>query len=68
MAEIKYRYNKQTLSYEKIESTIASKLRKLLSYVLAGIIFGSTFIILTYIVFDSPKEKMLNREIKQLSL
>jgi len=68
MAEIKYRYNKQTLSYEKIESTIASKLKKLLSYVLSGIIFGSTFIILTYIVFDSPKEKMLNREIKQLSL
>ena len=43
-------------------------LKKLFSFLLAGIIFGTIFIILTYLVFDSPKEKMLKREINQMAL
>jgi murein DD-endopeptidase MepM/ murein hydrolase activator NlpD len=68
MAEVKYIYNSNTLSYEKTESSLADKLKKLFSYVLAGIIFGTVFIILTYLVFDSPKEQMLKREINQMVL
>jgi len=68
MADTKYIYNSKSLSYEKVEGSLAGKIKKLFSYVLAGIIFGTIFIILTYMVFDSPKEKMLKREINQMAL
>lgn len=68
MVETKYIYNSKSLSYEKVEGSLPGKIKKLFSYVLAGIIFGTIFIILTYMVFDSPKEKMLKREINQMAL
>lgn len=68
MAEAKYRYNKTTLSYEKIDINFFYKLKMLFSYVLLGSFFAFTFIILTYTVFDSPKEKVLRQNIDQLTL
>jgi len=68
MAEAKYRYNKKTLSYERIENSLIDTIKKVFSYVLVGGVFAGMFIGLTYTTFDSPKEKMLKREIDQLVL
>ena len=68
MAEAKYRYNQSSLSYERVDRSIADRLKKAFSYVVVGFIFAAGFIALTYTVFDSPKEKMLKREIAHLIL
>lgn len=68
MAGKKYRYNTKTLSYERIEPTFKSRMLNLLSFVITGGVFAVFFVILTYLFFDSPKEKMLKRENEQLAL
>ena len=67
MAEAKYRYNKSSLSYERMDNSLIDRLKKVFSYVIVGLIFAAGFIALTYTIFDSPKEKMLQREIAQLT-
>ena len=68
MSEAKYRYNPATLSYEKIEYGFIYKLKRLLSFTAIGLIFAAIIIFLAYTFIDSPKEKLLKREIDQLAL
>jgi murein DD-endopeptidase MepM/ murein hydrolase activator NlpD len=68
MAGSKYRYNLKTLSYERIEPTLKGRMWQLLSFVATGGVFAVFFVILTYMFFDSPKEKMQKREIENLRL
>lgn len=68
MSEIKYIYNKSTLSYERLEQRFLDKLKRVFSYVIVGGLFAAVFIALTYTVFDSPKEKVLKRENSELTL
>ncbi len=68
MAGKKYKYNIQTLSYERIEPTVKSRLLNLLTFSITGGVFAIFFIAITYLFFDSPKEKILKRENKQLTL
>ncbi|HIA36442.1 MAG TPA: M23 family metallopeptidase [Flavobacteriales bacterium] len=68
MSEIKYIYNKSTLSYERLEQRFLDKLKRVFSYVIVGGLFAAIFIALTYTVFDSPKEKVLKRENSELTL
>ncbi|MCB0480741.1 MAG: M23 family metallopeptidase [Flavobacteriales bacterium] len=68
MAEKKYKYNRKTLSYEKIELTIKDRLLKIGTHALTGVVFASAFVTLTYFFIDSPKEKQLKRENSQLLL
>jgi len=66
MSEAKYRYNPATLSYEKIEYGFIYKFKRLLSFTAIGLIFAAIIIFLAYTFIDSPKEKLLKREIDQL--
>ena len=66
MSEAKYRYNPTTLSYEKIEYGFIYKFKRLLSFTAIGLIFAAIIIFLAYTFIDSPKEKLLKREIDQL--
>ncbi len=66
MAKIKYKYNPNTLNYEKIQLTIVDRLKKVVTYMLVGLFFASIIILLAYTFFDSPKEINLKRENAQL--
>ncbi len=66
MAKIKYKYNPNTLNYEKIQLTIVDRLKKVVTYMLVGLFFASIIIFLAYTFFDSPKELNLRRENAQL--
>ncbi len=68
MREKKYRYNRTTLSYERIELTARDRLVRLITYAFTGVVFASIFVLLTYFFIDSPKEKQLKRENAQLKL
>lgn len=66
MAKIKYKYNPNTLNYEKIQLTIKDRLKKGMTYVLVGLFFAMIIIFFAYTFLDSPKELMLKRENAQL--
>lgn len=65
MAKVHYRFNPKSLTYEKVNRTTRSVLLKFFEYLLAGAGFSAVVIALAFTFFDSPKEKMLNREIEQ---
>lgn len=64
----KYKYNPHLLTYEKVIIGFKDKILKVLSYVVAGIVFSSVVMLFAYNFLDSPKERMLRREIKQFEL
>ena len=68
MSKVKYRYNTKSLTYEKVEISWQRKVLAVLSFLLTGAIFGSIFFFLAYTYMNSPKEKELRRENKQLQL
>ena len=67
MAKVKYYYDTKTLSYKRIELSKVKKIRNLLYFLVGSTFTGLIMIIIFFQFFDSPKEKILNREIKQLN-
>ncbi len=68
MAELKYRFNPETLNFERIRLSAWQKGRRLLLLLLPGLLVGVLGIFLVYQFVDSPKEALLRRENKQLLL
>ena len=66
MAKAKYRYNPQTLSYDKIELTLRKKIWKAFIFLGAGLVVGVMIYAVTYKFIDSPKERQLKTENAQL--
>ncbi len=66
MAKVKYYYDTKTLSYKRIQLSKLNKAKNSLYFLLGSAFVGLIMSISFFQFFDSPKEKMLNREIKQL--
>ncbi len=62
----KYVFNPQTLRYELAKASVLSIIANIFSYLLTGLGFAVLTIYVAYNFFDSPKEKMLKREIEVL--
>ena len=58
-----YRFNPQTLSYERVVETMKDRLKKISFTVAFGLVLGAAFTILGFALIDSPKEKMMKREL-----
>jgi len=67
MAKVKYYYDTKTLSYKRIELSKANKIKTLFYFLIGSAFTGLIMGIIFLQFFDSPKEKILNREIKQLT-
>ena len=67
MAKVKYYYDTKTLSYKRIELSRAKKIKTFFYFLIGSAFTGLLMAIIFFQFFDSPKEKILNREIKQLS-
>lgn len=68
MAKVKYYYDSDTLSYQKIQRKKSTKFKRVLFTFLAAFIFMLTgFAVLTPF-FESPKEKELKRELEFVKL
>jgi len=65
---IKYKYNTQTLSYEKVEKTTKDRLVRVLSLVVSGIFFAGITWFVSQNYLASPKEREQKRELSQLKL
>ena len=68
MAKVKYYYDTKTLSYKRIELSVANKIKKIFYFFFGSALTGFFMVVIFLQFFDSPKEKILNREIQQLSI
>jgi len=66
VSKIKYKYNPESLSYEKVVLTFWQRIVKALPFVGLAIVFSVLVSILAFTFFKSPREKAYLREIKQL--
>lgn len=58
----KYHLNPDTLTIERIDHTLGYVVRKGLTYIVLGILFGVAFFFLFFSFFPSPREKQVVRE------
>ena len=65
---VKYKYNTQTLSYEKVEKTAKDQLVRVLALVVSGILFAGITWFVSQNYLASPKERQQKRELSQLKL
>ena len=66
MPKDKYKFNPESLNYDKIEKTSKQRFYTILSYFLASTFIAVIIIVIFSNFFDTPKEKALKRENKQL--
>lgn len=66
MSKVKYRYNPETLSYDRIKTGVKYYLSRIFFLGLSGNVMGFLFFLAYNEFFDSPKEKRLARENAQL--
>jgi murein DD-endopeptidase MepM/ murein hydrolase activator NlpD len=68
MRKVKYYYNQHTLRYEKVESTWKQRILISIGFLCAMLVFCSIITFLAFRFFDSPKEKLMRREMDKLVL
>ncbi len=68
MSKIQYRFNTKSLAVERVKKTFKDRLGVLVRYALAGLVFSAIVLAIGFTFFDSPKERMLRREIKQFKV
>ncbi len=68
MAKVKYYYDSDTLSYQRIKQKKGQKFRRLLLTIVAVFIFMILGFVVFTPVFESPKEKELKRELEFVKL
>tara|TARA_B110000046_G_C12993762_1_gene399075 strand:+ start:548 stop:1522 length:975 start_codon:yes stop_codon:yes gene_type:complete len=66
LAKVKYQYNENTLSYEKIRKSLWKRLAQTSWYLLASFISGAAIYFLFNIVYESPQERQLANEKEEL--
>jgi murein DD-endopeptidase MepM/ murein hydrolase activator NlpD len=66
--KVKYQFNTKSLSYEKVKLSFKQRFLRFLSFATTGIVFGALGILVAYSTFQSPREKILQREIDNLRL
>ena len=68
MAKVKYYYDSESLSYRKIQLRTRDKLSKTVVFLLASTLIGGLIVLIMYQFVESPKQKVLNRELQNMKL
>ena len=68
MSKVKYRFNKHSLTFDKVQTTLKKRMLVFLSHISTGVVFAAVILVLVYNFVDSPKEKAMKRELAQLQL
>jgi murein DD-endopeptidase MepM/ murein hydrolase activator NlpD len=68
MAKIKYFYNPHSLDFEKVGLSVRTIAFRVFGFLSASIVAGVILLLGTYNYIDSPKEKILKREIENYKL
>lgn len=65
MAKTRYTFNTKSLTYEEHKLKFGQKLLKFSFFLVTSLAFSVAIIFLSFTLFESPKERMLEREIAQ---
>ena len=68
MLKTKYKFNPDSLSFDKIRLGFRAVLMRFLAYFTGSVLIAVIYGVIFAIFFDSPKEKALKREIEQMSI
>lgn len=68
MAKVRYHFNTQSLKIEKVKVTFKQRFLRFLSVFFTGLVFAALVLVLAYNFIDSPKERILRRELEQYKL
>ncbi|MBK7173823.1 MAG: M23 family metallopeptidase [Bacteroidales bacterium] len=68
MAKIRYQFNTKSLKIERVQVSIKERLKRWLSSLAFGLVFGVIVIVLAYNFFSSPREKVLMNELEAYKL
>ncbi len=68
MSKVQYRLNTSSLAVERVRKTFWDWLKIAMRYALAGLIFSVIVLFVGFTFFDSPKERILKREVEQFRL
>lgn len=68
MPKTKYKFNHETLSFDRVRLGLRQTFLRLFGYFFASLILAGIYGFIFAFIFDSPQEKALKREIAQLTL
>lgn len=68
MPNTKYKFNPDSLSFDKVKLGVKALLLRFLAYFIGSVIIAVIYWIIFAAFFDSPKEKALIREVDQLTI
>lgn len=68
MSKVKYRFNKKSLTFDRVQTTMRKRLLYFFSHLSTGVVFAAVVLIVAYNFVGSPKEKAQKREIDQMKL
>ena len=68
MPNSRYKFNPESLSFDRIRLGIGEILLRGLAYLVGSLLIAVIYYVIFAVFFDSPKEKALLREIDQLTL
>ncbi len=68
MAKVKYYYDSETLSYRKIKLRKRDKFRRTVLFLLASGLSGALIVFVMYQFVESPKQKVMKRELENMKL
>lgn len=68
MPKTKYKFNHETLSFDRIRLGLKETFLRLFGYFVASLFLAGIYGFIFAFVFDSPQEKALKREIEQMTL
>ncbi len=68
MPRIKYKFNHESLSYDKVTLGIKAILVRLLGLLMGSVVIAVIYWAIFASLFDSPKEKALKREVAQMTI
>ena len=68
MSKVKYKFNKKSLTFDRVHTTMRKRLLYFFSHLSTGVVFAAVVLVIAYNFLDSPKEKAQKREIDELKL
>ncbi|MBW6500311.1 MAG: M23 family metallopeptidase [Bacteroidales bacterium] len=68
MAKTRYKFNPDSLSFDRVRLSYKAVLLRFLAYFTGSLIVAAVYGFIFTILFDSPEEKALKREIEQMTI
>jgi len=68
MSKVKYKFNKKSLTFDRVQTTFRKRALYFFSHLSTGVVFAAVVLIMAYNFVDSPKQKAMKRELEEMKL